>query len=146
GLRVWREYHPERSHERLPVHLPVGGPQYINAICAGGEEAEDSAVFDYHLWEDAPSFKFGPFTVESLPVNHPVPAVGMRISAFSKNSVRDVPFCFSGGTDVIYILVSLAYGVYLFFVDAVFTEARDVPHGIHLTGRRACELAMRAGA
>jgi len=146
GLRVWREYHPERSHERLPVHLPVGGPQYINAICAGGEEAEDSAVFDYHLWEDAPSFKFGPFTVESLPVNHPVPAVGMRISAFSKNADRDVTFCFSGDTDVSDNLVTLATGVDLFFVEAGFTEARDEPHGIHLTGRRAGEVAMRAGA
>src|SRR5699024_392578 len=79
GLRVWREYHPERSHERLPVHLPVGGPQYIDASCAGGGEAEDSAVFDYHLCEDATSFRFGPVTEKSLPVDRPLPAVASRI-------------------------------------------------------------------
>src|SRR5690625_233097 len=77
--------------------------------------------------------------------NHPLETNGMRISGPTSQPVSgpSVVLTFSGDTDDCPELDLLAAEADLLLIEAGFTEARDDPRDIHLTGERAGAVAAR---
>jgi ribonuclease BN (tRNA processing enzyme) len=92
--------------------------------------------FDFRTW-DGP-VRIGPFTVEAVPVVHPVPAYGLRVS------VDGITVAYSGDTGPCPALARVADGADLLLAEASFRAGDDNPAGLHLTGADCGELASRA--
>jgi ribonuclease BN (tRNA processing enzyme) len=139
GYYVMRKYHPDGAQPRIPVH----GPSDTSGRLARGYDLpEDPGMteeFDFVSWAADAPVQVGPFTVQAFPVEHPVEAYGLRISA-DGHSVA-----YTGDTAVCDALSSLSDGVDLLLAEASFRHGDDNPPGIHLTGRDCGELAASAG-
>ena len=94
--------------------------------------------FDFHEYNG--KFDVGPFTVEPIEVDHPVPAYGLRISA------DDATFGYSGDTGPCEGLDRVAADVSLLIAEASFRSRDDNPPHLHLTGADCGSAADRMGA
>ncbi|MFP3712910.1 MBL fold metallo-hydrolase [Puerhibacterium sp. TATVAM-FAB25] len=155
GLYVYLRYHPARGSHRTGVdpHLPVIGPAAVaeRAHAMYGMEPGETmdGVFAFRTWTAGRAVQVGPLTITPYRVFHPVEAYGLRVAGPS--SVRPgetVTLAYTGDTDLCDGVVELARGVDLLLSEAAFEEGRDdgVEPGIHLTGRRAGQVAARAEA
>ncbi len=79
GYYVLRRYHPTGHQPRIPVWGPIGTADRMARAYDLPIEPGMSAEFDFRTW-DGP-IRIGPFDVEPVPVDHPVPAFGMRVTA-----------------------------------------------------------------
>ena len=145
GLRVWRHYHPHDAQLSIPIYAPQGGAAFMAQLAGAGEEPNPSEVLEHRPWVTGVPLPIGPFTVMVEQVNHPVEAYGMRISGPSSQpgTVSSVVLSFSGDTDDCRELDLLAAEADLLLIEAGFTESRDEPRDIHLTGARAGAVAAR---
>jgi ribonuclease BN (tRNA processing enzyme) len=136
GLYVLRKYHPAGPLTRIPVWGPAG-------VAARMAQAYDlagpgmSAEFDFR--EHDGEVVVGPFRVVPVPVVHPVPAVGFRVSAAGRT------LAYTGDTGMCTALDELAADVDVLLAEASFRHGDDNPEGLHLTGRQAGEVAARNG-
>ena len=123
----------------MPVWGPKGtGEQLANAY--GGGEAESLlAVYDLHDLHDRETVSVGPFTITPVRVNHPVETYGFRLEAEGRT------LAYTGDTDTCDALTDLMTGADLVLADAAFIDGRDSVRGIHLSGSRAAQAAVRAG-
>lgn len=140
GLHVMRTHHPEgAATTRLDVYGPDGAAARIGR--AYGVEAAGSVedAYRFHAVHDRCAFTIGPLTVTPFAVNHPVAAFGFRVQA------GDLTLAYTGDTDSCEALSPLMTGADLVLADSAFIGARDAARGVHLTGRRAAEAAVRAG-
>jgi ribonuclease BN (tRNA processing enzyme) len=150
GLYVARHYHPDAM---AATEQPGGGPDRQLAVYGPSRtldrlvygydldgEADLAAMLKVHQWQHGQPVSVGPFTVTPLRVEHPVEAYGMRIE------LDGAVLAYTGDTDTCPALFDLARGADLLLAEASFQEGRDAARGIHLTGRRAGELATSAGA
>ena len=140
GLYVMMKYVPGGPmREVMPAWGPTGTGDHL-ARAYGNVDAEDVlSVFEFHELSDGGTFRIGPFTITSVRVRHPVEAYGFRVEADGRTLV------YTGDTDACDALTPLMAGADLVLADSAFVEGRDVVAGIHLTGRRAAEAAVRAG-
>ena len=149
GLYVYLRYHPEHGQDargecrRMPVRGPAGTDERVG-VAFGLGAAERLCCFDLGTWEQP--WQVGPLTIEPYAVDHPVEAYALRITGPSEAGDRDVTITYSGDTDVCDNIVDAARDADLFLVEAAFQEDRDEARGIHLTGRRAGEVATASGA
>lgn len=155
GLYVYLRYHPARGSARtgVPSRLPVLGPSDTvpRLDAAYGAEPGDGLAheLDVRTWEPGTAVAVGPLTLEPYRVFHPVEAYGVRVTGPStlRPGERAV-LAYTGDTDVCDGVVELARDADLLLSEAAFHEGRDdaVERGIHLTGRRAGQVATAAGA
>jgi ribonuclease BN (tRNA processing enzyme) len=134
---VLRKYHPEGAQPRIPVHGPVGVAARLAAAYDLPHEPGMTGEFDF--LEYAGPVRLGPFLVEPVAVVHPVPSFALRVTADGRTMT------YSGDTAPCPGLDEAAAGVDLLLAEASFLDGVDNPEGIHLTGRDAAELAVRAG-
>ena len=140
GLYVTRRYRPDGPlPHRLPVHGPSGTAERLALMYHGLEPGGMESELDIAVVTDRQPFTVGPFTVTPYAVEHPVEAYGYRVEA------DGAVLAFTGDTDDCPGLDPLLAGADLALLDAAFVEGRDTTRGIHLTGRRAAEAAVRAG-
>jgi len=139
GLYVIWKYHPSGPQERIPVYGPAGVARQVSRAYGLPVEPGMSAEFDFREYDDAP-IHLGPFVVKACRVVHPVPAYGMRIEAGGRT------LAYSGDTGPCDALVDLAKGADLLLAEASFREGEDNPEGLHMTGKEAAEMAVRADA
>jgi ribonuclease BN (tRNA processing enzyme) len=143
GLYVALRYDPTGTRSDLmPIYGPSGTLRRL--IDAYGPEHEGSLerVFAVAEWTDGDPVAIGPFRVLPLRVNHPVEAYGLRIEA-----PDGTVLAYTGDTDTCPSLIPLASGADLLLAEAAFQEERDdAVRGVHLTGRRAGQVAVDAGA
>jgi ribonuclease BN (tRNA processing enzyme) len=147
-LNVLRRYRPDGPCPPVDVWGPVGTAARLTQI-AGGDPATDvSGQFTVRTWEAGVSVTVGPLTVTPVPVLHPVPAFGLRVTGPSdEDPSRTVTLAYTGDTDACAGLDELATGADLLLSEAAFIEGRDDGvRGVHLTGRRAGDAAARGGA
>jgi ribonuclease BN (tRNA processing enzyme) len=141
GLYVARRYHP---HATGTDQLTVYGPaRTLDRLVHGYDldgEADLGAMLKVHQWQHGQPLSVGPFTVTPLRVEHPVEAYGLRIE------LDGAVLAYTGDTDTCPALLDLARDADLLLAEASFQEGRDLTRGIHLTGRRAGEVATQAGA
>ncbi len=138
GYHVLRRYHPSGHQPRIPVWGPVGTADrmaraYDLPIDPGMHEE-----FDFREY-DAP-VQLGPFRVEAIEVDHPVPAYGLRVTA------DGVTLGYSGDTGPCDGLDAVARDVDLLLAEASFRVSVENPPRLHLTGADCGEAAARAGA
>jgi ribonuclease BN (tRNA processing enzyme) len=106
-----------------------------------GMEAE----FDFLTLDDGQPLRIGPFDITPHRVVHPVEAYAFRVVGPGENgSPRTLTY--TGDTDSCGGVELAAADADLLLAEAAFEEGRDTERGIHLTGRRAGELATTAGA
>jgi ribonuclease BN (tRNA processing enzyme) len=146
ALTVYRRYHPDPPHDprrrRLPVYAPDDAAERfakMYAPCADELASTDlSDVHDFRSVSAGP-IRVGPFTLTAVPVAHPCPAYGLRISAGGR------AVAYTGDTGPVGTLRELADGADAVLAEATWTDARDRPEGVHLSGSQAGELAASAG-
>lgn len=150
GLYVARRYDPARQnggagHDGQPEDpLAVYGPQHTarRILQAYGPDAAEELpkIYDVRELADRGAFRIGPVTVIPRLVRHPVTTFGVRLEQ------DGAVLAYSGDTDSCPALVELARDADLLLCEASFQEGRDDARGVHLTGRRAGEVAAEAGA
>lgn len=138
GFYVLRKYHPAGAQPKIPVWGPVDTARRMAKAYDLDEDPGMNEEFDFVTYPDEP-VQFGPFTIEAIPVAHPVPAYGLRVSA------GGAVLAYSGDTGVCDGLIEVAREADLFLCEASFIHGDPNPPDLHLTGREAGEVATRAG-
>jgi ribonuclease BN (tRNA processing enzyme) len=138
GYYVLRKYHPSGAQPRIPVWGPSGTAERMARAYDLPVDPGMTAEFDFREWSGPATI--GPFTVVPVPVAHPVPAFGLRISA------DGATLGYTGDTGPCDAVDEVARDADLFLAEASFLEGRDNPPDLHLTGADAGAAAGRAGA
>ena len=142
GLEVFWAYHERTDLPQLPVHGPAALPDRLAAVLSRDghvPDGVDRVPFAYGAIEDGQLLEIGPLRIEVRAVLHPVEAYGFRITS------GDQVLAYSGDTDTCPALLDLAADADLFLCEAGYIEGRDDRFtGVHLTGRRAGQIAERA--
>jgi ribonuclease BN (tRNA processing enzyme) len=147
-LGVMLRYDPRGTR---PTPLPLHGPEGVRerlAQLSGHDPATDTAD---HLalgtWREGEPVQVGPLTIEPVPVEHPVPAFGFRVTGPStRDPGTSVTIAYTGDTDECPGLDDLARGADLLLAEAAYLETTPhAPRGVHLTGLRAGRAAQRGG-
>lgn len=138
GYYVLRRYHPSGPAPRIPVWGPPGTASRMARAYDLSPDPGMEEEFEFRTYEGTVSF--GPFAVEAFPVAHPVTAYALRITA------GDRVIAYSGDTGPCAGLEDAARDSDLLLAEAAFTDARDNPPDLHLTGSQAGEAATRSGA
>src|SRR5512141_1107619 len=119
GYYVLRKYHPTGPQPRIPVWGPVGTADRMARAC---------------------DVQVGPFSVRPVPVDHPVPAFGLRVAA------DGVTIAYSGDTGPCVGLDDVAQDADLLLAEASFRSCEHNPGGLHLTGPDCGDVAGRRRA
>ncbi|MBJ7358826.1 MBL fold metallo-hydrolase [Nocardioides sp.] len=137
GFYVLRKYHPLGSQPRLPVYGPGGTGERMARAYDLPDGPGMAHEFDFRTYDT--SFSVGPFTIEAIPVLHPVEAYGLRVTA------GGATVAYTGDTAPCEALDRVATDVDLLLAEASFRAGDDNPPEIHLTGTDCGELAARTG-
>lgn len=140
GLYVMLKYVPGGSgREDVPTYGPEGLGEHL-AHAYGNEAIEDvPGIFEFHAIRDREPIVLGPFTITPVGVKHTIESYGFRVEADGRT------LAYTGDTDLCDALTPLMTGADLALADAAFVDGRDHTRGIHLSGSRAAEAAVRAG-
>jgi ribonuclease BN (tRNA processing enzyme) len=134
---VAQRYGPHRGGPRIPVFGPSGTRDRIeSAYDPLARKLNLHELFDFAVPR---SGELGPFAVSFVPVNHPVPAYAVRLTAGGRTLV------YSGDTGESDALVGLATGADVLLCEATFAPDEEYVPNLHLTGRQTGEHAARAG-
>lgn len=143
GLEVFWAYNERRDLGQLPVHAPADLPVRLRAVMSRESDVPDGVQtppFQHLPLADGQELRIGPMRLQARAVCHPVESYAFRIAA------GDEVLVYSGDSDECAELDEIAMGADLFLCEAGYIEVRDDRFpGIHLTGRRAGETAVRAG-
>jgi ribonuclease BN (tRNA processing enzyme) len=134
---VLRKYHPTGAQPRIPVHGPEGTAARMAAAYGMPVDPGMTNEFEFCAY-DGP-VDVGPISVEPVPVVHPVPAYGLRISAGGRT------LAYSGDTGPCEGLDSLATDAHLLLAEASFLSDVVNPPGLHLTGADCGRAAAQGG-
>ncbi|MEX0428247.1 MBL fold metallo-hydrolase [Nocardioides sp. DS6] len=135
---VLRKWHPSGPQPRIPVWGPKGTARRLAKAYDLPKKPGMQEEFAFCRYQDR--FTVGPFTITPVPVDHPVPAYGLRIQ------VGDAVLAYTGDTGPTDALLDLARDADLLLAEASFRDGDDNPPSLHLTGREAGETAARSRA
>jgi len=137
GYYVMRKYHPLGAQPKIPVWGPAETARRMAKAYDLDEDPGMNEEFDF--LDYAGPVQVGPITITPIQVVHPVTAYALRVEADSRVLV------YSGDTGICDSLVQAAEGAHLFLAEAAFRDADVNPPDIHLTGREAAMVALKAG-
>lgn len=152
GMHVAIHWNPEGWHRgRVPVYGPAATSVRIAEAYGMDPEPGMSEDFDFRVWEAGRTETLGPFRLTPHAVRHPIDeAYALRVETDEPDASGAVVtrvLTYSGDTDTCEGLVEAARDADLFLCEAAYHEGRDdAIDGVHLTGRRAGEMATAAGA
>ena len=129
GMHVFRRWNPTGA---LGPVLTLGPGELrgrLNGVDGTSPEETYASEFSFRTAVVGQAVQVGPLKIMPYEALHPVEAYGYRIEAPGRDGRGSVSLAFTGDTD-------LCDGV-----EAAFLEGRDTYRGMHLTGRRAGELA-----
>lgn len=148
-LNVLRRYRPLGAPlPSVPVHGPEGTVERLAQLAGKDPAADCSDQFDVRVWDPAAPVAVGPMTLTPVPMHHSLPTFGVRVTGPAQDDpARRVTLAYTGDTDAGPGLDQLADGADLLLAEASYLEGRDDAYrGVHLTGRRAAEAAVRGRA
>jgi len=137
GYYVMRKYHPDGPQPRIPVYGPAGTANRMARAYDLPSDPGMNEEFDFRTYDG--SFRIGPFEIEAVPVDHPVAAYALRVSADGRT------VAYSGDTGPCDGLDAVAKGADLLLAEASFRASVTNPPNLHLTGVDAGDCAARAG-
>ncbi len=137
GYYVMRKYHPTGPQPRIPVWGPPGTADRMARAYDLPLDPGMHEEFEFMTYEGP--FQIGPISVVPVPVDHPVDAFGLRITA------DGTTFGYSGDTGPCEGLDQLAADVQLLLAEASFRTIDDNPPHLHLTGTDCGSVAARIG-
>ena len=141
GYHVLRRYHPSGPQPRVPVWGPAGSADRMATAYGMPADPGMTEEFDFReLGDSEERIWVGPFTVDAVPVVHPVPAYGFRVRAGGGT------LAYSGDTGPCAGLDALAGGADLLLAEASFRSEDDNPPDLHLTGADCGRAAARGDA
>jgi ribonuclease BN (tRNA processing enzyme) len=139
GFYVFRKFRPDGPLAPLPVFGPAGTAARMARAYDLDPDPGMRAEFDFRVYPSEP-FPVGPFTLEVTPVDHPPPAVALRVTDGERTLV------YSGDTAPCAALVELAADCDVLLAEAAFLERPGNPEHLHMTGKQAAEAADAAHA
>ncbi len=140
GYYVMRKYHPSGAQPRIPVYGPKGVAQQMARAYGLSDRPGMTEEFDFREHDARSTVTVGPLTVEVAEMAHPVKTYAMKVSHQGRS------LTYSADTAPCDGLVELARDTDLLLAEASFREGEDNPAGLHMTGKEAAEVAVRAGA
>lgn len=152
GLHVAVHWDPSGwDRPRIPVWGPAATADRMASAYGLDPDPGMHEDFDFRAWSEREAVSVGPFTVTPYHVLHPIEeAYALRVEvAETDEDGTVVPhvLTYSGDTDACDSLVDAARDADLFLCEAAFHEGRDdAISGVHLTGKRAGEVATTASA
>lgn len=135
---VLRKYHPQGIQPPLPVWGPKGTARRMARAYGLPKKPGMKEEFDFRRFRGR--FDLGPFRITPVPVDHPVPAFGLRIEA------GGATLAYTGDTGPTDTLTRLGRDADLMLSEASFREGDDNPPHLHMTGADAGRAAAKAGA
>lgn len=147
GMHVYRRWSPAGALAPVPCIGPaetLTRLQGVDGTAASGETYATEFTFSTAIPHQPVTV--GPFTITPFNALHPVEAYGFRVEGPSESGSGRASMAFTGDTDICEGIVEMADGVDLLLAEAAFVEGRDQLRGMHLTGRRAGELAAGGSA
>jgi ribonuclease BN (tRNA processing enzyme) len=142
ALSVLRRYGPAKDEDLPPIPLlgPPGIDRRVREV-AGDPDGADLDPFDYRPLAPGDTVRVGPFTIETVRANHPVPALAFLIAAGESTLV------YTGDTDRCAEVDALAArpGVGLILGEAGWAHREVNPPGVHMNGDQLGRLAAEAG-
>lgn len=148
-LNVYLRYHPEGPRGPIRLLAPTGTPERLAEIAGSDPATDTNGQFTFEPWTEGQVVTVGPLEIAPVRVNHPIEAYGVRVTGPSEaDPARRVTLAYTGDTDDCPALDDLARDADLLLSEAAFLEGgpSDEVRGVHLTGRRAGEVAARSGA
>jgi ribonuclease BN (tRNA processing enzyme) len=145
-LGVMLRYDPRGLRaEPLPLHGPEGVAERLAQLSGHDPATATTEHLALGTWQAGRPVRVGPFTIEPVPVEHPVPAFGFRVTGPSSvDPGRTVTLSYTGDTDECAGLDELARDADLLLAEAAYLETTPgAPRGVHLTGLRAGRAARR---
>lgn len=144
ALDVYLRYGPGAPFERVPLWGPEGTAERVEQLT--GEPGGGREAYEARTWVEGEPVRIGPLEIIPFTVNHPVPAFALRITGPAEGDGGTRTLVYTGDTDACDGVTAAAAGADLLLSEAAFQESRDTIRDVHLTGRRAGELATAAGA
>ena len=141
GMHVFRRWNPTGA---LGPVLTLGPGELrgrLNGVDGTSPEETYASEFSFRTAWPTTAVQVGPLKIMPYEALHPVEAYGYRIEAPGQDGRGSVSLAFTGDTDLCDGVEAMADGVDLLLSEAAFLEGRDTYRGMHLTGRRAGELA-----
>ncbi|WP_121255083.1 MBL fold metallo-hydrolase [Nocardioides ferulae] len=135
GYYVLRKYHPRGAQPPIPVWGPEGTADRMARAYDLPAQPGMSEEFAFRVWSGPVAI--GPFTVEPVEVDHPVPAFGMRVSADGST------IGYTGDTGPCEGVDRIAEDVDLLLAEASFRHGDPNPPNLHLTGTDCGDVARR---
>ena len=137
GYYVMRKYHPTGAQPPIPVWGPAGTSERMARAYDLPVDPGMTEEFDFRVHGDP--VRFGPFSVETTRVVHPVDAFALKVTAGGRTLV------YSGDTGPCAALDQVAAGADLLLAEASFQTSADNPVDLHLTGADCGRTARAAG-
>jgi len=138
GFYVMRKHHPDGHWGRIPVYGPPGVAHRMASAYDISPDPGMTHEFDFREYDGRP-VALGPFTVETVGVDHPVDAYALKVTAGGS------ALLYTGDTAPCAGLNALAEGADLMLAEASFLEGEDNPEHLHLSGPEAVAVATEAG-
>ncbi|MEP9381419.1 MBL fold metallo-hydrolase [Nocardioides sp. KR10-350] len=135
---VLRKWHPAGPQPKIPVWGPKGTARRLAKAYDLPKKPGMREEFEFHRYRG--TFTVGPFRITPVPVDHPVPAYGLRVEA------DGAALAYTGDTGPTDALLELASGADLLLSEASFRAEDANPPSLHLTGQDAGQAAAKAGA
>ena len=141
GMHVFRRWNPTGALGPVLTLGPGELPSRLNGVDGTPPEETYASEFTFRTAVVGETVRVGPMTITPYRALHPVEAYGYRVEGPGKDGQGRVSLAFTGDTDLCDDVEAMADGVDLLLSEAAFLEGRDTYRGMHLTGRRAGELA-----
>lgn len=140
GMHVYRRWNPDGALAPVLALGPAELLERVRGVDGTGPEEDYATEFAFRTVQVGRPVHVGPLTITAYDALHPVEAYGYRIEGPSEGG-GTASLAFTGDTDLCEGIEAMADGVDLLLAEAAFVEGRDSWRGMHLTGRRAGELA-----
>jgi ribonuclease BN (tRNA processing enzyme) len=132
-----RSFHPEPLSP-LPLFMPRGSFDPIVSAVGGRTAEAMRKTFDLREVDPEGSLDLGPFRVQTRPMRHTIPTLGMRLEAGGR------VVAYTADTAATEEIERIAGGSTLLLAEATYLELdRRAP--LHLSAREAGQFATRAG-
>jgi len=141
GMHVFRRWNPTGALGPVLTLGPSELSKRLNGVDGAPPEETYASEFSFRTATVGQAVQVGPMTITPYEALHPVEAYGYRIEGPGQDGRGSVSLAFTGDTDLCDGMEAMADGVDLLLSEAAFLEGRDTYRGMHLTGRRAGELA-----